>query len=273
MGYGPSSHPHCFLRSAGNGSSSLRSLAPADTMLRLLRACCRAPSQILSASLSVARVSGRQKAGTPCVPPFFLRPWLPASSSGSEHGAKDYHTSSRRFKKKAPVVPTRPPPTLSYLLDTPKPALYVALTGLVPFVAPPLVMMMTKAYVPVLAFTQMAYGASFLSFLGGVRWGFTLPADSPAKPDIMNLACGGAPLLFSWYAFLISEGLTEAIIMVVMGFGVALHNEIFLLPHYPNWFKALRIVVTLVAFFSFVATLIIKDFYPGTGPKHPGQAE
>ncbi|XP_027693757.1 transmembrane protein 69 [Vombatus ursinus] len=242
-------------------------------MLRLLRACCRAPSQILKTSPSVARVSGRQKAGTPCIPPFFLRPWLLPSSPGSEDGGKEYHTSSCCFKKKVPVVPTRPPPTLTYLPDTPKPALYVALTGLVPFVAPPLIMMMTKTYVPVLAFTQMAYGASFLSFLGGVRWGFTLPEDSPAKPDIMNLACSGAPLVFSWYAFLISEGLTEAIIMVVMGFAVALHNEVFLLPHYPNWFKALRIVVTLVAFFSFVATLIIKDFYPETGPKRPGQAE
>ncbi|XP_043855376.1 transmembrane protein 69 [Dromiciops gliroides] len=250
-------------------------------MLRLLRGCSLSSSQILKTSSLVARVSGRQKAGTPCVqraplqnsPSFFLRPWRLMSRVGSEDGGKDYHTSSCCFKKKVPAVPTKPPPTLTYLPDSPKPALYITLTGLVPFVAPPLFMLMTKTYLPILAFTQMAYGASFLSFLGGVRWGFTLSEDSPAKPDIMNLACSGAPLVFSWYAFLISEGLTEAIVMVIMGFGVALHNEVFLLPHYPNWFKALRIVVTLVAFFSFVATLIIKDFYPETGPKRPIQAE
>ncbi|XP_044530136.1 transmembrane protein 69 [Gracilinanus agilis] len=250
-------------------------------MLRLLLSCSRARTQILNISPSVARVPGRKKTDTPRVlrtplqngPPFFLRPWLLTPDLGSENGDKGYHTSKCCFKKKHFVVPKRPPSTLTYLPDTPKPALYVALTGLIPFVAPPLFMMMTDTYVPVLAFTQMAYGASFLSFLGGVRWGFTLPEDSPAKPDLMNLACSGAPLVFSWYAFLISEGLPEAIVMVIMGFGVALHNEVFLLPHYPNWFKALRIVVTLVAFFSFVATLILKNLYPETGPKKPGQAE
>ncbi|XP_074077659.1 transmembrane protein 69 [Macrotis lagotis] len=241
-------------------------------MLRLLRGCYRPSSQVLETCTCAARAPGSHKAGTPWARPS-PRPRLLAATQGSEDGRKGYRTSDCCFKKKVPAVPSRPPPTVTYLLSAPKPALYTALAGLVPFVAPPLIMGMTETYVPVLAFSQMAYGASFLSFLGGVRWGFTLTEDSPAKPDVLNLACSGAPLVFSWYAFLISEGLAEAIVLVIMGFGVALHNEVFLLPHYPNWFKALRIVVTLVVFFSFVATLIIKDFYPETGPKRPGQAE
>ncbi|XP_007480297.1 transmembrane protein 69 [Monodelphis domestica] len=251
-------------------------------MLHLLRSCSRASSQILNISPSVARVPVRKKSDTPHILrtplqnglPFFMRPWLLTAGLGSENGDKGYHTSKCCFKKKKVfVVPKRPPIILTYLPNTPKPALYVALTGLIPFVAPPLFMMMRETYIPELAFAQMAYGASFLSFLGGVRWGFTLPEDSPAKPDLMNLACSGAPLVFSWYAFLISEGLPGAIVMVIMGFGVALHNEVFLLPHYPNWFKALRIVVTLVAFFSFVATLILKNVYLETDLKQPAQAE
>lgn len=142
-----------------------------------------------------------------------------------------------------------------------------------PFVAPPLVMVMTKTYIPLLAFTQMAYGASFLSFLGGIRWGFALPEGSTAKPDFLNLANSIAPLVFSWFAFLISERLSEAIVTVIIGLGIALHVELFLLPHYPNWFKALKIVVTLVALLSFIITLLVKDIYPEKGPKRPGQVE
>ncbi|XP_062961519.1 transmembrane protein 69 [Cynocephalus volans] len=205
---------------------------------------------------------------------LFPKPWLFLSFPVYTSKTQCYHTSPCSFKKKQKqaVLPARSPSTITYLPDSPKPALYVTLAGLIPFVAPPLVMVMTKTYIPVLAFTQMAYGASFLSFLGGVRWGFALPESSPAKPDFLNLANSMAPVVFSWFAFLISERLSEAIVTVVIGLGITLHIEVFLLPHYPNWFKALRIVVTLVAFFSFISTLVIKDIYPEKGLK-PGQVE
>lgn len=134
-------------------------------------------------------------------------------------------------------------------------------------------MVMTKTYFPALAFTQMAYGASYLSFLGGIRWGFVLPEGSPSKPDYLNLASSTGPVLFSWFAFLFSERLSEAVVTVMIGLGIALHNEFFLLPDYPKWFKALRIIVTLVAFLSFVITLLLKNIYPEKGPERPGQVE
>lgn len=194
---------------------------------------------------------------------LFLRPWpflsFPVCMSKTQY----YHTSPCSFKKqKQEVLPARPPKTITYLLDSPKPALYLTLAGLIPFVAPPLVMVMTKTYIPILAFIQMAYGASFLSFLGGIRWGFALPEGSPVKPDFLNLANSIAPLVFSWFAFLISERLSEAILTIVIGLGIALHIELFLLSHYPSWFKALRVVVTLVAFLSFVITLVVQVIYP-----------
>ncbi|XP_069335997.1 transmembrane protein 69 isoform X2 [Eulemur rufifrons] len=207
--------------------------------------------------------------------PWFPRPCLLSSFPVCMSKTQCYHTSPCSYKKKQKqaVLPARPPSTITYLPDSPKPALYVTLAGVIPFIAPPLFMLMTKTYIPVLAFTQMAYGASFLSFLGGVRWGFALPESSPAKPDYLNLANSTTPLVFSWFAFLISERLSEAIVMVIIGLGIALHLELFLLPHYPNWFKALRIVVTLLAFFSFVITLVVKNIYPEKGPKRPGQVE
>nr|XP_020013233.1 LOW QUALITY PROTEIN: transmembrane protein 69 [Castor canadensis] len=207
--------------------------------------------------------------------PLFPRPHISLSFQACMSKTQCYHMSPCCFKKKQKQtdLPARPPRNITYLLHSPKPALYVTLGGLIPFVAPPLVMVMTKTYIPLLAFTQVAYGASFLSFLGGVRWGFTLPEGSPAKPDYLNLANSIAPLLFSWFAFLISEGLREAIVIVMIGLGIALHVDLFLLPCYPNWFKALRIVITLVALFSLAVTVVLEDIYPEKGPKRPRQVK
>lgn len=205
--------------------------------------------------------------------PLFLRSWPFSSFPVCMSKTQYYHTSPCSFKQKQEVLPARPPKTITYLPDSPKPALYVTVAALIPFVAPPLIMMMTKTYIPILAFTQMAYGASFLSFLGGIRWGFALPEGSPAKPDFLNLANSIVPVMFSWFAFLISERLSEAITTVIIGLGIALHIELFLLPHYPNWFKAMRIVVTLVAFLSFLITLLAKGIYLEKGPKRPSEVE
>lgn len=200
---------------------------------------------------------------------LFSRSWCVSSSFPVYiNKTQCYHTSPCSFKKeKQAVLSPRPPSTITYLTDSPKPALYITLAGLIPFVAPPLVMVMTKTYIPTLALTQMAYGASFLSFLGGVRWGFALPQDSPAKPDFLNLANSMGPVVFSWLAFLTFERLNVAIVTVMIGLGMALHAELFLLPHYPKWFRALRLLVTLVAFLSFLITLIVENIYPERDPR------
>lgn len=144
----------------------------------------------------------------------------------------------------------------------PKPALYLGFSGLLPFLAPPLAMAVTELYFPELAYAQVAYGASILSFLGGARWGFALPEGSPAKPDWMNLANSVVPSLLAWVALLFRDNITEAAVMVMMGLGISLHYDLALLPTYPSWFKALRAILTVVATFSLVSTLILKGVYP-----------
>ncbi|KAM5248257.1 transmembrane protein 69 [Ctenodactylus gundi] len=251
-------------------------------MLRFMQRFSQASSKMLKCPFTVTvgaskridtlslKTSVQQK-----LSPLFPKPWIFPSFPLCMSKTQCYHTSPCTFKKKQKqtVVPARPPSTITYLVESPKPALYITVAGLIPFIAPPLIMVMSNSYIPILAFTQMAYGASFLSFLAGVRWGFALPEGSPAKPDYLNLANSMAPVVFSWFAFLNSENVSKAIITVIIGFGIALHTEVFLLPHYPNWFKALRIIVTLVAVFSFVSTLLLQDIYPEKGLKRPGQAE
>lgn len=244
-------------------------------MLRFIQKFSGASSKLLKYPFTVRLRASRIDVLSPKtsfqqnLSPLSPRTWLSTSFQVCMNNVQCYHASPCNFKRqqKEAAVPSRTPSSITYLPDSPKPALYISLVGLVPFIAPPLTMVITKSYIPILAFTQVAYGAGFLAFLGGVRWGFALPESSPAKPDYINLASSMSPLLFSWVAVLFSERFSEAAVTVIMGLGIALHNELFLLPHYPNWFKALRIVSTLVAFFSFVVTLILKSIYPEKGPK------
>ncbi|XP_051868757.1 transmembrane protein 69 [Pristis pectinata] len=148
------------------------------------------------------------------------------------------------------------------LKNSPKPALYLGCGGLIPFVSAPLFMAITETYFPELAFAQIAYGATILSFLGGTRWGFSIPENSPAKPDWLNLGNSVVPSILAWIALLFHDNLTEAAIMIVMGLGIALHYDLNLLPGYPSWLRALRTVLTVVATFSLIASIIIKNTYP-----------
>lgn len=171
-----------------------------------------------------------------------------------------FHTSLPVFKKKTPAESEaesqKSPESLKH---SPKPALYLSLGGLIPFVAVPLAMVIQGTYCPELAFAQVAYGAATASFLGGMRWGFALPENSPAKPDWLNLANGVVPPLLACQALLFKD-ITQGAVMLMLALGVALHYDISLLPTYPRWFKVLRVVGTVVMVSSLLATVALKVF-------------
>ncbi|XP_049888792.1 transmembrane protein 69-like [Epinephelus moara] len=150
--------------------------------------------------------------------------------------------------------------SLKALTQAPKPALYLGFSGLLPFLSAPLLMAATQSFYPEVAYAQVVYGASIVSFLGGARWGFAIPAGSPAQPDWMNLGNSVVPSLIAWLALLCRDNIAEGALVVIMGLGLSLHYDLTLLPGYPSWFKAMRTVLTLVATFSLVATLAIKKF-------------
>ncbi|KAK7144820.1 hypothetical protein R3I94_011035 [Phoxinus phoxinus] len=191
----------------------------------------------------------------------------PRHVAGAVLGAQSFHWSGQRLKKR-PQEESLPRELdlLRYdmrdLKKAPKPALYLGLSGLIPFVSAPLLMAFTELYLPEVAFAQVAYGASIVSFLGGVRWGFALPPGSPAKPDWLNLANSVVPPLIAWTALLFCQDITQSAVIVIMGLGISLHYDLSLLPTYPGWFKALRTILTAVAFFSLIGTVVIKQFYP-----------
>ncbi|NWU35075.1 TMM69 protein, partial [Hylia prasina] len=174
-----------------------------------------------------------------------------------------FHTSLPVFKKKIPAESeAESPKRVETLKDSPKPALYLSLGGLIPFVAVPLAMAVQGTYCPELASAQVAYGAATASFLGGMRWGFALPENSPAKPDWLNLANGTVPPLLACQALLFKD-VTQGAVMLMVALGIALHYDISLLPTYPRWFKVLRLVGTVVMVFSLLATVALKAFLEG----------
>ncbi|KAM9790024.1 transmembrane protein 69-like [Neosynchiropus ocellatus] len=148
--------------------------------------------------------------------------------------------------------------SMKALSMAPKPALFVGFSGLIPFLSAPLLMAVTQSYYPEVAHAQMVYGACIVSFLGGARWGFAIPEGSPAQPNWKNVGNSVVPSLLAWLAILCKENISEAALVVLMGLGLSLHYDLVLLPGYPAWFKAMRTVLTLVATFSLVATLVLK---------------
>ncbi|XP_058258040.1 transmembrane protein 69 [Hemibagrus wyckioides] len=206
-----------------------------------------------------------------CCSLFFTKgrscPLPPRYTAGSLIRAESIHSSSQRLKKRQPEeAPPRELDLLRYdlkvLKSAPKPALYLGFSGLLPFVSAPLLMAVTETYIPELAYAQVVYGASIVSFLGGARWGFALPEGSPAKPDWLNLANSVVPSIIAWVALLFSHNIVQSSMMVIMGLGISLHYDLALLPTYPSWFKAMRMILTTVAFLSLLATIVLKGFYP-----------
>ncbi|NWU78290.1 TMM69 protein, partial [Onychorhynchus coronatus] len=189
----------------------------------------------------------------------------PLSRPPSLKPASVYATQLQAFHTSLPASKKKKPPESELesqkseesLKVAPKPALYLSLGGLVPFVMAPLAMAIQGTYYPEVAFAQVSYGAVTAAFLGGMRWGFALPEDSPAKPDWLNLANGIVPPVLAWQALLFKDA-TLGAVMLVMALGVALHYDVALLPPYPRWFKRLRVWGTVVMVLSLLATPALK---------------
>ncbi|KAM6456721.1 transmembrane protein 69 isoform 2-T2 [Liasis olivaceus] len=236
-------------------------------MFHFIQRCCfQVPSKIIYLQRF------QQPRNKSCYSPFEYRRIFPPKLQLFKHASlcptkiQDFHSSACSWNRKKPsehASDKLDTPLFDWasLKDSPKPAIHLAVAGLIPLVSVPLVMAIQKVSYPELAFAQITYSASMLSFLGGIRWGFTLPEGSPAKPDWLNLANSIVPSLIAWFTLLFKD-LTTAGVMVIIGLMIALHYDIVLLPTYPNWFKALRIILTIVSASAVFVTLIIVNYCP-----------
>ncbi|XP_064284809.1 transmembrane protein 69 [Passer domesticus] len=241
-------------------------------MFPLIQRCCfNTPFKLQELRGAGVLLRGRSRTGCSSLAPLQLwgdaHPLSPSLSlkPPAAHTAqlRAFHASLPVSQRKSPAAPeAQSRGSAGSLKDCPKPALYLSLGGLVPFVAVPLAMALQGSYSPGLALAQVAYGAATASFLGGMRWGFALPENSPAKPDWLNLANGTVPALLACQALLLKDA-TQGALMLTVALGIALHYDISLLPTYPRWFKVLRAWGTVVMIASLLATVALKAVLEG----------
>ncbi|XP_042242584.1 transmembrane protein 69-like isoform X2 [Homarus americanus] len=179
---------------------------------------------------------------------------IPISATGG--AAQLFHTSpSYKFKENKTTTDLAILDNVKQVRHSPTPALALGFSGLIPFVAAPVYMITTGVFEPDIAQAQLFYGASILSFLGGVRWGLTLPEVSSQPPDWHNLGYSVTPSLIAWLGLLAPHSV--GVLTVITGLGFTGYMDLAMWG-YPNWFKGMRFCLTFVAVLSLWTSFIIK---------------
>ncbi len=136
----------------------------------------------------------------------------------------------------------------------PRPVLIYGLLGLVPFLTPPLIGLITPAHADILGLAVLVYGALILSFLGGARWGQEVMRPEP-RAGIITLAM--LPTL-AGFALLLASSIARPAQLTAMAALLALHlvwdagaREM------PRWYPRLRLLLTLGAIAGLAAMALL----------------
>lgn len=137
-----------------------------------------------------------------------------------------------------------------------KMAFRLGLAGLLPFLVLGVAMMSVSdpALRGWIGFIQIAYGATILSFLGGIYWGVAL-GQAPADAKIGVLLISVLPQLFGWVSLLMPP--FAAAIGLAAGLALMLAMDRFALRSalVPAWFFKLRATLSIVASAPLLMTL------------------
>jgi hypothetical protein len=144
---------------------------------------------------------------------------------------------------------------LRHLKDAPIAPLSLGLLGLIPFTAVPIYMYSTGIYLPDLAFTQLAYSASILSFIGGIKWGTLIEESNDWKQYTYSIL----PSIAAWLALLV-PGRWSILWALSSLQGFAFYDVTR--PGYPLWFKGLRVLLTAISSLTLFATLTLSFILP-----------
>ncbi|XP_076056943.1 transmembrane protein 69-like [Oratosquilla oratoria] len=167
-----------------------------------------------------------------------------------------FHSSvQQRFREDNKTTAIALLDNVKQVRHSPTPALVLGISGLIPFIAAPVYILSNGTFMPDLAVAQLAYGASILSFLGGVRWGLTLPLGSSQAPDWSNLGYSVTPSLIAWLGLLASP--TVGSLTVITGLAFAGYMDMAMWG-YPTWFKGMRFCLTVIAILSLWTTLMCR---------------
>jgi ABC-type proline/glycine betaine transport system permease subunit len=105
------------------------------------------------------------------------------------------------------------------------------------------------------AHALVAYGATILSFLGGVHWGLAIGAHNSAQDGKLpaRLILSVMPSLAGWAALLVSESTGLFILVLAIAAMLWVDIRATRMGEAPSWYPKLRIPLTCVV----VATLMV----------------
>lgn len=118
-------------------------------------------------------------------------------------------------------------------------------------------MEVTAIYSESLAYSQVAYMACILSFLGGIRWGLTLSDNPPIKPNWINLSYSVTLPLIAWSAMLMP--INSAIRTLITAHLGTLITDLLLMGH-PKWYLILKVFISAYIAVSLFEILVAKLF-------------
>ena len=132
----------------------------------------------------------------------------------------------------------------------PTAALWLGLTGLIPFITGAVLVLMGGAEIvepDAAELFLLAYGAVILSFLGGVRWGLAL-VDPNKAAQARDQAISVVPSLVGWLALLLPFGSGLGLLVVAFllqgGWDIKIMRE----GGGPRWYGTLRTILTAIVF-------------------------
>lgn len=139
-------------------------------------------------------------------------------------------------------------------------ATLLGFAGLIPFVG--LAAAALTGFAPMgvdPVFTLGAYGATILSFLGGIQWGFVLSPGRPAgvKYGALRLALGVAPQLIGWAALLLAPPASLIVLAVALAGHLVVDWTASRDGLAPGWFLSLRTPLSLGAAASLLAAALL----------------
>jgi len=147
------------------------------------------------------------------------------------------------------------------MLRTQKIACVLGMLGLIPFIAPVIMVLMYDNEIGQIAETlHMIYGALIISFIGGVQWGYAIRQGVSAK--IYQYVIGIVPtiaILGTLLMGLMIESYHVSIVFTVLLWLQAIIDQ---RVYVEKWFLRLRWILTSIASLSF----IIMGVYQYYGP-------
>lgn len=128
----------------------------------------------------------------------------------------------------------------------PRPAAWLGGAGLLPFAVLALASLVLRgSWGETAAQALLAYGASILSFLGGIRWGIAI--SRPGVPLWRELSLSVLPSLIAWAALLLPRGWGMGLLALALLAQFWLDLRATREGLAPAWYPSLRLPLTVGA--------------------------